>query len=297
MTNVTVPISTEPFPFFWPVEAQGYQWVRGLNSEWRLAARTYRGSPKTPRSYAPLKDQRLFLKFAALKTDRSSIRNFANRYGVLFGTYDAAVDRVPRPSGKYWSLSQLNGTSFARWKLEIETLHVLVQMWKDVRGARKEELKNVIHWRDDNSVGYKLGQSFGSLATPHLNQPWLERFKVNEILKPAMYLLQKKINERIADDTTSAHVAIVPCLVWCPGPRIDGVAKPDHHQRIVFQPTNLLAAMWLQFAKAVTDEYQLRVCEGCGEYFQIGKGARRIHAQTCSDRCRQRLSRRRRSSV
>jgi hypothetical protein len=36
----------------------------------------------------------------------------------------------------------------------------------------------------------------------------------------------------------------------------------------------------------------VRICEGCGEYFQIGKGARRMHAQTCGDRCRQRLSRR-----
>jgi hypothetical protein len=123
------------------------------------------------------------------------------------------------------------------------------------------------------------------LASPKYNKVLLDRFKPFDVLRPALYALQAEINKRIAE------FGVVPTLVWCPGPRINGIAKPDHHQRIVFVPKNLLAAMWLQFAQAVTGEYQLRECKGCGEYFQIGPGARRGQTKTCSSRCRQRASR------
>jgi len=139
----------------------------------------------------------------------------------------------------------------------------------------------------------KVEWSATLLASPHFNKTLLSRFRPRDVLKPALYLLQAEINKRIANSSSPDHLAIVPRLVWCPGPMIDGVAKPDHHQRIIFEPTNLLAAMWFQFAQAVTEEYQLQECKECGEYFQIGKGARRIHTETCSTRCRKRASRKR----
>jgi len=292
VTSVTVPINTDPFPFLWQVEVAGYQWVRGYDSEWRLAARVSGTQERRLRVYAPLKDNRLFLRFAALTTGRSDIKKFADRFGVLFNIYGLA-DMVRRPSGQY-STSQQQGTTFSRWKWEIEKMRCLARIWKAVKGGRKSELRKVVHWKDKNAVGYRLGKRSVWLAAPELNQHLLRRFKPNDVLRPAMYLLQREINSRIADETSSTHLAIVPRLVWCPGSRIDDFARPDHHQRMIFQPTNLLAAMWLQFALAVTEEYQLRVCEGCGEPIQVGKGARRMHTQTCGSRCRQRVSRNRR---
>jgi hypothetical protein len=40
----------------------------------------------------------------------------------------------------------------------------------------------------------------------------------------------------------------------------------------------------------VTEGYQRQTCAGCAEYFQVGKGVRRIHAKKCSPKCRKRLS-------
>lgn len=293
MTTVTIPINTDPFPFYWLVEEQGYEWRRGLASEPRLAARGSKTPQSRPQIYAPLRDERLFLKFANLKTNSVDIQRFANRYGLLFNRY-SDKSAVRRPSGVYHT-AQLHGTSLRKWKEEIERMSVLVRIWKGIKGARKAELEKVIIWKGKNTVDYKLGWSDTLLASPHFNRALLDRFKPLDVVKPAMYLLQAEINKRIADISNSDHLAIVPRLVWCPGPRIDGVAKPDHHQRIIFQPTSLLAAVWLQFARAVTGEYQLQVCEGCGEYFQVGKGARRTHTKTCSSRCRQRASRRKRN--
>ena len=290
MTSVTVPIDTNPFPFRWGVEVLGYEWVRGHDSEWHLTARASRMQNTGLRVYDPLKDNRLFLKFSAVQTSRGAILKFANRYGDLFNSYNLK-DMVVRPTGQYWP-SQLRGASLNRWKLEINQMRVLVRIWRAIKGARKNELKHFIFWRDKNAVEYRLGMSIVWLATPEINNYLLKLFTPGDVLKPAMYLLQREINRRIAEADNSGYVPIVPRLVWCPGPRKEGIARPDHHQRIIFHPTNLLAAMWLQFARAITEEYRLQICEGCGEYFQIGKGARRIHTQTCSDRCRQRLSRR-----
>ncbi len=282
---MTVPFDNDPFAFNWLVDQQGYEWVEGVDSEPRLAAHRGSDGPESRlRIYAPLKDQRLFLKFAAVKPQRDGIQQFANRYGVLFDRY-GMESVVRRPRGKY-RVAQLHGTSLPQWIDEIERMHALVRVWKAVKRARKDELNGVIIWTGTDTVEYKIGGSGTLLISPLLNKTLLDRFKPGDVVKPAMYLLQAEINKRIADISGSVHLAIVPKLVWCPGPRIDGVAKPDHHQRIIFEPTNLLAAMWLQFARAVTEEYQLQTCEGCGEYFQIGKGARRAHTKTCGSKCR-----------
>jgi len=209
--------------------------------------------------------------------------------------------RKPVLAPGQYRIEQLHGTSLRKWKWEIECMRSLVDIWKAIKAARKHDLKRVIKWDAKDVVSYKIelpsGMSSGGiLASPNLHQNLLTSFRSGDVVMPARYLLQGQINRRIADISSSDHLAIVPLLVWCPGPRIDGLAKPDHHQRIIFEPTNLLAAMWLQFARAVTEEYQLQMCEGCGEYFQIGKGARRSHTKTCSSRCRQRASRNKREA-
>jgi hypothetical protein len=291
VTSVTVPFHPDPFPFVWLVEESGYEWVKGHDLEWRLTARTSATPQRRLRPYIPLKGNGLFLKFAAVNPTRNGIKEFANRYGLLFDKY-ADTDAVCRRPGQY-TISQLFGTSLRMWRSEIEHMNLLVQIWRAVRGGQKRKLKKFIVWAGERAVGYEFCGSHVWLATEDINGHLLSRFRAGDVLRPAIYLLQREVNRRIAENETSAY-KIVPRLAWCPGPRIEGSTRPDHHQRLVFQPTNLLAAMWLQFARAVTEEYRLRICEGCGEYFQVGKGARRMHARTCGDRCRQRLSRRRR---
>lgn len=274
--------------------------MQGLDSEPRLVARWSSGEAETKlRIYAPLKDQRLFLRFAAVGAQRADIERFANRYGTLFDYYSdlTAVQRAP---GSYRT-AQLHGPSLRKWQFEIGYMRALVDIWKATKAARRDALKDVISWDGKDMVSYRIELPLGMaswrlLAAPSVNQHLLARFKTGDVLRPARYLLQAEINKRIADINSSNHLAIIPRLVWCPGPRIEGVARPDHHQRIIFEPTNLLAAMWLQFARAVTEEYQLQMCEGCGEYFQVGKGARRLHTKTCGSRCRQRASRKKRGN-
>ena len=292
MTTVTVPINPDAFPFGWCVDQEGYEWVQGLDSEPRLVPRIGPGGADSKiRVYAPFKDANLFLKFASLKPNRADIQRFANCYGVLFDSHPATS--MVRRSGTYWP-AQMFGASLRDWKWAISHMRALVDIWKATKSADKNFLKRIITWNRKDMVSYRIRLPFGmsskaTLAAPNVHEDRLDRFKFGDVVTPARYLLQAEINRWIDN-----HIIVVPRLVWCPGPRINGFAKPDHHHRIVFETTDLLSAMWLQFARAVTEEYQLQVCEGCSQHFPVGKGARRSHTRTCSDKCRQRARRNRR---
>ncbi len=113
-----------------------------------------------------------------------------------------------------------------------------------------------------------------TLAHTYLGEAHFGPFSENDVVLPAHYALQREINVRLSD------YAAVPQLTWTSD-------KHGQHQRIIFRLPNLLSAMWLQFAQAVTSEFQLKKCPVCHTYFQAGPGARRIDAITCGGKCRQ----------
>lgn len=66
-----------------------------------------------------------------------------------------------------------------------------------------------------------------------------------------------------------------------------GVEHPTLH----IKPNDLLSAMWLQLAQAVSANLNLRRCAQCPAWFTYGTGTgRRKSAHYCSDRCRKAAS-------
>jgi hypothetical protein len=173
------------------------------------------------------------------------------------------------------------GESFGTWSQEIGDMRVLVALWDDVQGRKVEKLGKLIKWTK-KEVGYVLEtpkrESRVTLAHTYLPENTFGPFSEKDVVLPARYALQREINVRLSD-----HAA-VPQLVWTSD-------VPKNHQRIIFRLPNLLSAMWLQFAQAVTGEFQLKECPECHTYFQIGPGARRSDSITCGDKCRQQKKR------
>jgi hypothetical protein len=262
-------IRTNPFIFRWAVNESGYKWAKGLvDKKPHLVSRTEQAGFRL----RELKDG-LFAEFAALSPTQDEIEHFAQEYGSnLVSTYDDLGDLVVRED-----YTATWGTSLEAWQSEISDMKALVRLWDDIRYRRLVALRKVIDW-SDNGVGYKLCGRYINLAARDilLTVP-LRRFVYNDVLLPAQYALQKEINRRLE----APRSATVPRLAW----------TPDNQQRLIFVPKNLLAAMWLQFAQAVTEELQLRACTECGKYFQVGPGANRADRKTCSERCRQRRKR------
>jgi len=168
----------------------------------------------------------------------------------------------------------VGGTSLDRWKIKIADMRDLVSLWDQIQGKQLSELKKIIV-RSKDEICYVRGGKNITLARGELS-----RFDPRDVLRPARAALQLEINKRLADTETPTQT--VPRLSF----------TPEFHQRIIFQPCNLLAEMWIRFAQAIAGEFRLQFCAaGCGKYFAVGPGAVRVHTKTCSPKCRQALSR------
>lgn len=254
---------TDTFAFRWTVNEAGYEWLNGPDGKLRLFPRYQPGLGL--RSYTP--EPGLFREFAELNPTRDNIQHFAEKYGDLFDRWDITHTRVRQDA------RTVGGTSLDRWKIKIADMRAIVTIWDHIRDKRLDELRKIIV-RTKNEVCYVRGRTNITLA-----RVGASRFNPKDVVLPARFALQLEINKRLADTET-------PTLVV---PRI--TVTPDNHQRIVFQPCNLLAAMWMQFAEATIGAFRLQQCAGCHKYFQVGPGAKKGHATTCSPTCRKRWSR------
>jgi hypothetical protein len=266
-------VKIDPFVFQWKVNEARYRWATGIvDRKPHLVPRRERG--KGFRVTEPSKE--VFAEFARLDPTQDGIRGFADKYGDLFNRYNindhAAHDGIA--SG---------GASLRTWQAEIEDMRVLFDLWDNIQNRRIVALNKIIRWEKtkggDRAVSYLLKTSRRSqnkmLAHSRFSKAALLRFVGDRgVLLAARCALGDEINFRLSEHPT------VPSLTW----------TPDYHQRIVFKPPHLLAAMWLQFAQAVTGEFGIKRCI-CGKFFQTGPGGRRADAITHSDACRQRKSR------
>ncbi len=261
-------VAQDPFAFQWRTDSAGYEWQKGAAASGpRLVARDVPGS--SMRTYSPLADYPgLFRDFSVLQ-GKDGIRQFADSYGTLLPARYPSTDRP--------SLHHLR-----HWEYEIEDMRVLVRLWDSIVDCNLKELVNIVEWESGGGVGYKIDAPRRKvdvwLWLPSFGSPLPDLFKPGDFLLPARYALQAEINARLTDPEIGL---CVPRLTW----------TPDLNQRITITPPNLLAGMWLQFAQAVTGNYLLKRCPGCGNYFQAGPGGRRADAATCGNTCRQRKAR------
>lgn len=262
-------VKTDPFSFRCVVNKAGYEWSQGL-----LDTNDYLVPKDAPDARILVRDtpNALFQEFARLRATRDAIVEFAGKYGDLLskGPFVAVIGTTP-----------LTGTSFGRWKAEIGDMRVIVGLWEDIEQKREERLRKIVTIDSSKGVRYAIRTPKGErrrwLQHPDLADSSLTPFKPGDVFLPARYALQYEINTRLAD----TEIVTIPQLAW----------TPDQNQRLIFKPSSILAAMWLQLSQAVTGELQLKICEACGKYFQAGPGGRRADATTCSDACRQRKRR------
>lgn len=100
---------------------------------------------------------------------------------------------------------------------------------------------------------------------------------VNDVVRAARRALQLEIRRALTDIETPSHVT--PNLT--------------QELSLVMGPVNLLAYMWLTFARVVSGDIKERRCAMCPEYFYLGSGPglQRDDTITCSIACRKRKQR------
>jgi len=63
---------------------------------------------------------------------------------------------------------------------------------------------------------------------------------------------------------------------------------------MIVRPKDLLSALWLQLAHAVSRNLEFKQCSDCSTFFEVKSKKRRFEKIYCSDKCRKRVSARKR---
>ena len=330
-----MPRRTEPLEFLWIVPSSGFHWLQARpnlrlpgveqSPEQRvLVAKGGESQPAWCRTYKPLESYTgLFRTFAETKISESDILQFANKYGCLggecrsearlgasvalssqcsYGTYEVDMQRG-LPGSNVPTTLVFRGVGevspgagprhfieceiFETWARAISTMREMVSLWEFAKNGDLGELNKLIVWKDKNAVYYKRSESLHPIlienrivciSSRSQNPELLENMKAGDLITPAWYYLQQRLNQKL-----KRHVAI-PRLLW----------NRRQQLRFVITPTSLISAMWLQLSIAVDGNRNYRICEDCRRWFEVGAEAR-SDAKFCSNACRQKTYRKRKS--
>jgi hypothetical protein len=264
-------MATERVKLDWSVCPGGYRWAtakpaggatEGQPGLVLLPATKQTGTWLPP----PGPEPGLFRMFADLKPDQKEILAFANRWGDL-------DDEAPG-----------GGTPLSVWRHQIADARHLLTLWDLLRAEDREQLASRLDRRggggDDLEVCFDgrpaCGEGDPPGAGPDAGDPKAgrrEKIKADDLVPLGWLYLQQDINLPLH------HLAAeVPTgMAW----------DPDRQRPILqLEAPTLLAAVWLQFAEAVTYDRHFNRCRTCGRWFEVAPDLIRAHRRFCSNACR-----------
>ncbi len=210
--------------------------------------------PEPTRSYMPLDGTHptLFLQFAAIPPTKQGILSFIDKFGILGLSY----------------MYKINGDRIGWveplqiWEIEIRTLRECLAYWKSIKDGEfipSEKTQSL-------EIAYKELQKYFKIGLS-IDYPYSFKF-----------FLLSQISMRI-----NLSCKFEPSAV---------VNSDESGIDFEISPTNLLSAIWLQFAGAVSTDAVYGTCEYCGELFK----AKRKSARYCTESHRQMAYRKRKES-
>jgi hypothetical protein len=265
--------------------------------------------PPKPPVYEPLKAPRLFLDFADLRKDLSpeNVLRFVNRRGCLGLGWPVRLESVPfsrtgpsdfMPTGNHyrddtevWSADP-KMEPFGVWCDEVVRMHHLTALWGFAAAGDKKALADFVRWEGDNII-FRLPEFrpffLRGWARPeivwgakqHTDTLGKPRFRRGDLILPASCFVAGQLNPALDGRITQY-------MTWS-----TSAGAPTLRTR----PENLLGALYLQFALAITNPgggFHYARCQQCGKRLTLGRLGSRIVRTTCSETCRTLLSRRRR---
>jgi len=250
--------------------------------------------------YAPLTEQpQLYRTFAEVEPSEDGFREFAEQYGLLRkSSHDG--QRGPETEKEEWyhrngiiehpsvtdareRTTLASANTFEAWREEWEHLTYVVQLYdlastgttkagpsgRSPRIALERSVDGV-DWRD-LLVGAEGRRALNKtvLGRARLESP---EFLLNFVLL--------NINQKLASEQTAD--AVYAQLLYTPD---RGPSECAFSMHIV--PSNLVGAMWLQFARELAERPEYRRCPNCSKWFEISPDGRgkRTNAKFCTSRC------------
>ncbi len=285
--------------FTWHVPQYGFEWICNEEEEDYLLAPCpvtiepkKKGRPRLPTfTYSPLLEYTgLFGTFANLPLSTDGILQFANKYGSLDEMSPLLIRDRQEPTV---GIAIGRGGRFKHWCREIVAMQKAIDLWNGVKGQNREELQRHIAWSRDAQDGPMVHyhshpecdtaelaimeaereEAFEILiASNSVNKDWLEKMTPQNTILAARLALKQLIEEKLEQGLSSKMII-----------------KPDGQDLAwSFVPANLKTAMWLQFARAVTEKLQYHCCPVCKMCFELSPPIVRNTRLFCSDACKSR---------
>lgn len=235
--------------------------------------------------YHPLHNTGLFRTFADTPPTTQGILMFANRFGFLNHAEEQRLIEIPCEGRMV--IARAEPLSFWRW--EIWAMRLAVELWDAAQAGDTTTLSRRIAWtQGPGGMGVLYGTQIAGdrpgephyrewIASPTIHPERLERFPPGDLIMPALYRVQQFVNDHM-----TRRVSVR--LAW-------DEARNRLELRIV--PQNLIGALWLQFARAISGQKAYRRCEECGAWFEVSREVTRSDRLYCSNACRTRAYRKR----
>jgi hypothetical protein len=232
---------------------------------------------KRSKGYRPLEEKpELFSEFAGLDCTPESILGFANKYGWLgkgtligFKSEDGSIP------------FDQTGEGLNLWVKEIEDMKKVYPIWRCLDKQWERRLRFRIHWYNDTvfvssedipdlkeflkaNKNRLTPDIFFPLASERRNEDVFNSFEKGDVIAPAKFLLQSRINRKIKEGVSPR---ILRDASWILSPYI--------------MPHSLLSAIWLQFYEAVTGQKRFTQCEVCGGLIELtnkNRKTKKVHA-------------------
>jgi transposase-like protein len=230
--------------------------------------------------------------FARLKPTERAIVDFANSYGEL-GTGEPFAVRERDAEGllttgirqgkvgSQRSSPVVDGERLAQWLDEIAAMRFAVELWDAIQEPDGASLRTWVHFEKDGehrravfdrrSQGYHRSSII--FDTRNALRPQVANLVGDDDIKgAAKFLLQEEINKKLLEHTSSV-------LLYSEQRESFGVYT---------RPTNLLGALWLQLAKMVEGNREIRKCRECGSEFEVTsyRGGEAKRREFCRAACR-----------
>ena len=219
----------------------------------------------------------LFLSYSQNPLNSDAVIDFANKWGFLTeGSFEKSLD-VPSPDNDCQNIL-VHAEHASIWAMTHWNLKPMTDTWSLIQ---KGDLDSIEKWSR---------QFLGDLLLTVPNIIQIKKEELDEFIDRmieqegavefANFNLQELINANISGNLTSNVRRDPKTNTW----------------QLIVVPKNLISMLYLQLTQAITGGSEFRRCVVCTDWMEISPAGGRIDKMYCSDACRMRAYRKRKSS-
>jgi len=184
-------------------------------------------------------------------------------------------DSIIKFTNKYGFLSIApHSTDVMAWRYDTLSMKSAVLVWEGIKSGNSEFLKTIIAKRD----GKFIVKIYDAIIKDNVVSSTYVQTPPRNYFEAAYHHISNVVNANLKDSLVTEII----------------VNQTNTGTDMSVRPTDLLSALWLQMAHAVSRNLEFKQCVACSTFFEVKSKKRKNEKIYCSDRCRVRVAARKR---